>query len=64
MVHTTGKRLDHVTSTEAKQALDGAERGDAAGAQALAEITPASPASVEAAEREAMDGPQGLGLAR
>lgn len=64
MTHTTGGPLDHLVAAEAKKTLQQAERGHDPEPHAPARTPPASSASVEAAEQEAADGPDGLGLSR
>ncbi len=49
---------------QARQGLEQAESGDTKGADRLARTRKADPASTEAAEQEASDGPAGAGLAR
>ena len=64
MTRLTDNPPDAVAAAQAKDTLSLAERGHDPDPHSSAEIAPASPASVDAAEQEAADGPEGLGLSR
>jgi hypothetical protein len=56
--------IDAELSKEAQQQLKKAEAGDPAAVRKIDAVRTASPAAADAAEQEASDGPEGLGLAR
>ena len=49
---------------DARRGVEQAEVGETAGAEQVERARDADPASVEAVEQEAADGPQGRGLSR
>jgi hypothetical protein len=64
MTGTARQQPDAGQTEQARQHLKKAEAGEGVGAAALGETRKADPAGEQAAEREALDGPEGRGLSR
>ncbi len=58
------QKSDATVTEQARQGLETSESGNARGARQLDDVQKTDPASAEAAEQEASDGPPGRGVSR